>query len=133
VALLQVDGATAAECSVRAAVLLDQIGARTGVLRARKQATELGAGQLLPKLRRGPYSIARQHPFGLTQREELVLGLIVEGLSNAEIAKRLSRSSRTVEHHVSTLLNKIGASSRLDILSRVGKQPDLFLYPPDNA
>ncbi len=133
VALLQVDGATAAECSVRAAVLFEQIGARTGVLRARKQATELGAGQLLPKLRRGPYSIARQHPFGLTQREELVLGLVVEGLSNAEIARRLSRSSRTVEHHVSTLLNKIGASSRLDILSRVGKQPDLFLYPPDNA
>ncbi|GGC72968.1 ATP-binding protein [Undibacterium terreum] len=129
-ALLHVDGERAEESSIQAATLFSQIGARTGVLLARKRAMELGVGHRVPKAKRGPYSVARQHPLGLTQREELVLSLIVEGLSNAEIARRLSRSSRTVEHHVSTLFNKIGASSRLDILARVSKQPDLYFYPP---
>ena len=130
VALLFVDGEQAVESSIQAVALFNRIGARTGVLRARKRAAELGVEHMVPKPKRGPYSLARQHPLGLTQREELVLSLIIEGLSNAEIARRLSRSSRTVEHHVSTLFNKIGASSRLDILTRVSKQPDLFLHPP---
>lgn len=132
VALLQVSGEHAAECCVRAALLFNRIGAASGMLRARQRAVQLGVEQRLPKVKRGPYSIARQHPFGLTQREELVLSLIVLGLSNAEIAKRLSRSSRTIEHHVSALLNKIGASSRLDLLTRVNKQAELFSTHSDH-
>jgi predicted ATPase/DNA-binding CsgD family transcriptional regulator len=131
-ALLQVRGEAAAQGYVQAAVLFESIGAGTGALLARKRAADLGAAGMLPKARRGPYSVARQHPLGLTQREELVLGLIVEGLSNAEIARRLSRSPRTVEHHVATLLNKTGASSRFDLLSRAGKQPELFFPPSSN-
>ena len=49
---------------------------------------------------------------GLSQREEEVLGLIAEGLSNPEIADRLVVSRRTVEHHVSHILTKLEFSSR---------------------
>jgi DNA-binding NarL/FixJ family response regulator len=41
-----------------------------------------------------------------------VLGLLGEGLTDAEIAARLSLSTRTVGHHVSALLAKLGVSSR---------------------
>jgi DNA-binding NarL/FixJ family response regulator len=47
-----------------------------------------------------------------------VLELLLDGLSNLEIAQRLCRSERTVEHHVSTLLGKLGAATRLDLLRR---------------
>jgi DNA-binding NarL/FixJ family response regulator len=43
-----------------------------------------------------------------------VLQLLALGLSNAEIADRLVLSQRTVDHHVSHILNKTGASSRLE-------------------
>jgi DNA-binding NarL/FixJ family response regulator len=41
-----------------------------------------------------------------------VLELLAEGLSNREIASRLHLSTRTVDHHVSALLQKLGAGSR---------------------
>ncbi|MEP7297974.1 MAG: LuxR C-terminal-related transcriptional regulator [Burkholderiales bacterium] len=62
--------------------------------------------------RRGPYLAARNDPLGLTARERCVFGLLHQGLSNRAIAKRLCRSERTVEHHVSTLFSKLGVASR---------------------
>jgi membrane protein implicated in regulation of membrane protease activity/DNA-binding CsgD family transcriptional regulator len=53
-------------------------------------------------------------PFGLSVREVEVLQLLGLGLSNADIAERLVLSERTVDHHVSHILNKTGASSRLE-------------------
>ncbi len=48
----------------------------------------------------------------LTQREKEVLALIVEGLSNPEIASRLIISRSTARAHVSNILNKLGVTNR---------------------
>jgi DNA-binding CsgD family transcriptional regulator len=54
------------------------------------------------------------NPFGLTTRELEVLRLIAVHATNREIAERLSISPRTVMHHVSHLLSKLGAANRRD-------------------
>lgn len=50
----------------------------------------------------------------LTQREQEVLELIVSGKTNAKIAQALSLAERTVEFHVSNLLQKLGVRSRVE-------------------
>jgi NarL family two-component system response regulator LiaR len=61
---------------------------------------------------------AAMHPvdpgYDLTDREREVLGLIVEGKSNAEIAGELAVSLSTARFHVSTILSKLGATNRAE-------------------
>ena len=54
----------------------------------------------------------RRHIAQLTDREVEVLKLVADGLSNAEIARRLFLSTKTVDHHVSAILQKLGVSTR---------------------
>ena len=61
---------------------------------------------------RGPRRAARGAPAGLTAREQEVLALLSQGLRDREISRRLFISERTVHHHVSTVLAKVGVSSR---------------------
>ena len=61
---------------------------------------------------RGPRPATRAAPAGLTAREQEVLALLAEGLPDREISRRLFISERTVHHHVSAVLSKIGVSSR---------------------
>ena len=59
--------------------------------------------------RTGPRNIGR-----LTRREQEVLALLGEGLSNPEIAGRLFVSRKTVEHHVARILSKLGLRGRAE-------------------
>jgi DNA-binding CsgD family transcriptional regulator/tetratricopeptide (TPR) repeat protein len=61
---------------------------------------------------RGPRETTRENPAGLTNRELEVLPLLAQGLRNAEIATRLVVSPKTVDHHVSSILRKLGVISR---------------------
>jgi DNA-binding NarL/FixJ family response regulator len=54
----------------------------------------------------------RANPAGLTTRQVDVLALLAEGMTNAEIADRLVLSVRTVDHHVSAILGKLGVPTR---------------------
>ncbi|HSE07342.1 MAG TPA: response regulator transcription factor [Nocardioidaceae bacterium] len=68
--------------------------------------------RLLPKLTRSPSQEAV-----LTKREQEVLNMLAEGLSNAAIAEKLTVSVHTVRNHVANLSAKLGAHSKLEVLS----------------
>ncbi|MGH6928927.1 MAG: response regulator transcription factor, partial [Dongiaceae bacterium] len=115
----------------RAVSMFEEIEASAAAMLARRMAQRLGVAAQLPKVRRGPYAIARRHPLGLTQRELQVLGLIAQGMGNREIARRLVRSQRTIEHHVSAVLGKLNATNRMDVLLRLRSEP--WLLSPSDA
>lgn len=115
-----------AENFARAQGLLEKIDARQALTKLQKMAVLYGLGNSLPKLRRGPYKAARNNPMGLTRREQQILALMVKGSQNRDIADALSRSPRTVEHHVSSILAKLNASSRMEAMLRVQHEPWLL-------
>jgi len=57
----------------------------------------------------------------LSAREREVAGFVAAGATNAEIATRLFLSPKTVEHHVSNALAKLGLHSRTELAARVGE------------
>jgi PAS domain S-box-containing protein len=67
----------------------------------------------------------------LTEREKEVLALIAEGLSVAEIARRLHRSTKTIESHRLSLGRKLGVDNRVK-LARLAIQADLASVPGTN-
>ncbi len=69
--------------------------------------------RLLPRLqRRGPAGGTE-----LTEREREILDLLAKGMSNADIAGQLTISVHTVRNHVANLSAKLGAHSKLEVLS----------------
>ena len=90
--------------------LLDEMGAVAVLPLARARLRHLGA----TSVPRGRMSSTRSNPGGLTDRQLEVLQLMVAGLTNSEIARRLVLSPKTVEHHVGAVLAKLGAASRVE-------------------
>jgi DNA-binding CsgD family transcriptional regulator len=114
----------------RAVSLLEDLGAAAASLMARRRLQQIGGKIRLSGKRRGPYASARSNPLGLTAKEMQVLQLITAGKSNLEISEKLARSQRTVEHHVSAVLSKFSARSRLDLVLRLRQEPWLLAGGP---
>ena len=91
-----------------ALAIADSLGARPLVDICRRRLRQLG----VRKVPRGPLETTRSNPAGLTSREIEVLKLLVQGRTNAQLARQLHRSTRTIDHHVSAILEKIGVGSR---------------------
>jgi DNA-binding NarL/FixJ family response regulator len=70
---------------------------------------------------RGPQPATRANPGGLTDRQTEILRLLARGLTNAEIAARLVVSVRTVDHHVSAVLQKLGVARRRDAVAEAAR------------
>jgi DNA-binding NarL/FixJ family response regulator len=87
---------------------LQQLGARPAATIVTRRLRELGVRGVA----RGPRPSTRANPAALTAREVEVLRLLADGLRNAAIGERLFLSPRTVEHHVSAILAKLGVHSR---------------------
>ncbi len=91
-----------------ALALFDRLGAAAAAARLRRQM-RAGGARAIP---RGPIAKTRASPAGLTRRQSEVFALLVKGLSNAQIARRLSIAPKTAEHHVSAIMARIGVTTR---------------------
>jgi DNA-binding CsgD family transcriptional regulator/tetratricopeptide (TPR) repeat protein len=97
------------EDAVRTALAeLQRLGARPAATIVARRLRERG----IRNVPRGPQSRTKGNPADLTMREVEVLGLIQQGLSNVEIAAKLFVSRKTVNHHVSAILRKLGVARR---------------------
>ena len=105
-AMALVDGGPAEQREAFA--IFDRLGASATIRRCR----EMLAARGVTHIPRGPRPTTRANPMGLTDRESEVLTLMAEGLQNAEIGARLHRSEKTVAHHVSSIIAKLGVATR---------------------
>ncbi len=88
----------------------ERLGAHPAATVTRRRLLERG----LQNIPRGVRPATRMNPAQLTTREIDILHLIVKGLRNAAIAQQLSISPKTVDHHVSAILSKLGVSTRTE-------------------
>jgi len=95
--------------------------------KVRTKAHKLGLCGVVPKKTRGNNKDTEQHPLGLTKKEQEVLKQILVGRSNTEISSDLSRSTRTIENHVSSILKKFSVKNRLEVILRAQNEPWLNL------
>ena len=88
------------------------MGARPLATRVRRRLHDIGARNVPT----GPRAATATSPAGLTLRETEVLELLRDGLTDREIADRLVISPRTVGHHVSAILAKLGVHRRTEAI-----------------
>ena len=64
-------------------------------------------------------TLQQSHPeIPLTKREKEILGMVVNGLTNRQIAENLDRTERTVEYHRNHLMRKFNAKTAADLVKR---------------
>lgn len=116
-----------AEAQQGSLTIFEALGARPAADALRRRLREAGVRGIA----RGARASTRSNPAGLTDAEMQVLELMCRDLRNAEIAARLHRSVRTVDHHVAAVLAKLGADTRLEAVRRAEREG--WVHPPDAA
>jgi DNA-binding CsgD family transcriptional regulator/tetratricopeptide (TPR) repeat protein len=87
---------------------LSDLGAEAAARLVRQRMRDLG----IRSIPAGARTATKAHPRRLTAREQQILELLSLGQSNEEISASLFISVRTVEHHVSAILGKLGVTTR---------------------
>jgi DNA-binding CsgD family transcriptional regulator len=103
--------------------VLRDLGAESVARLAMRRLREIGVRDIP----RGPRPSTRDNAANLTRRQSEILHLLAEGLTNAEIARRLFVSPKTASHHVSAVLEKLDARTRTEAVreaSRLGLLDD---------
>jgi DNA-binding CsgD family transcriptional regulator len=93
-----------------ALAVFDALGARPMVERLRHLLRSAG----VRSVPHGPRASTKEHPAGLTSTEVTVLALLGTGLRSKEIAARLHRSPRTVDHHLQAIFGKLDVATRAE-------------------
>lgn len=107
----------------------DRAGARTALGSAVAEAEKIGAGLVVRRAQTlidraglaegsGAAEVSGSGPDTLTPREQQVLALVAEGLTNGQIAERLFISAKTASVHVSAILRKLGVATRTEAALR---------------
>jgi DNA-binding CsgD family transcriptional regulator len=135
------EGWAAAGCRYSAAFALTEADDNSALRQALGELQALGADPAVAivtrklrergvrRLPRGHRPATRANPANLTAREMEVVALVAQGLHNAEIASRLFITDRTVAHHVSAILRKLGVTNRVQAVTEaarlgIASQPD---------
>jgi two-component system, NarL family, nitrate/nitrite response regulator NarL len=111
----------ALQLGARGIVLKDEVaGQLVGALRAVVAGQYWLDGQATPSLMVAVQSLAgdggaSSRAFGLTPREFDIMGAVVEGRTNRDIARTFSISEDTVKRHLTHIFDKTGVSSRLEL------------------
>ena len=105
--------------------IFDRLGAEP--MRKRTAAAMRDAGITVP---RGPTASSRENPHDLTEREMEVLAALTTGDTNRQIAATLGISAKTVGHHVSNILRKLGVATRTEASVTAQR---LGIAPPHEA
>jgi two-component system nitrate/nitrite response regulator NarL len=71
--------------------------------------------RLIASLEHSSEPVSRPKNYGLTPRELEIVGAVVSGHSNREIAQKLSISEQTVKHHLTNVFDKVGVFNRLEL------------------
>ena len=101
------------EAQLEALAWFERHGARPDAEHLRRQLQAAG----VRGVPRGQRRSTQANPHKLTDREAEVLRLLCTGLRNSEIATRLSRSVRTVDHHLAAVFAKLGVATRTEAVA----------------
>jgi DNA-binding CsgD family transcriptional regulator/tetratricopeptide (TPR) repeat protein len=122
-------------CPYEEATALAETDSERDLQRALEQWDGLGARPaadlLVRRLRRMGQPVPRrprrstvENPNGLTNRQAEILPLLTAGLRNIDIAAALHISTKTVDHHVSAILGKLGVASRREAAQRLASSKE---------
>jgi DNA-binding CsgD family transcriptional regulator/tetratricopeptide (TPR) repeat protein len=115
-AMALMDGDEAAQLA--ALEIFERLDARPAIEKLRQKMRAQG----VRGVPRGPRPATRENPFGLTARELEVLASLRAGLNNQALAKKLTLSTRTVEHHITSILQKMQVQSRNEAVALALKE-----------